>query len=558
MLVPILLTNRSATLPSLPEETYNRLRDFWAYAPKGLWYMPQYKQTKILRGQRTATLKQIERLERSPLKPVERIKKLRGMVAESDEKLSQMWDGKIRLLKRNRMSAGLFRATWKEAEEKCEVKFVWNRQRQTVVMRDGLKPAGVQYKHQNACVAAMMQALPRGGGIVLAATASGKTAIAARLFAKVDCDCLFVVDQLDLLYQQQKELASWLGEDVGYVGDSEYKPKRVTVATIQTLNLYRNDPQFTKWYACVEVMVVDELHEQLSKRDFNVLEAIEPVAIFGLTATLQLKHKETRMRAYSFAGPVIFSFPIAEGVKRGVLTKGYALQLLFAPDEALSDDVDYRTELEARVLQNDMKLVTCEELVRLLLLMDRHVVVLTERVAHLKDVSDVLRDIPHGLAYGEVPVEVRSDVKREFEDEEIKVIVTNKVFKKGVNIKRIDAMIDLAEGKSKNDPVQKFGRGLRLHPAKDELIYIDIGTDGKGRFARRAAIRRKALRDAGIDVTVVRNLCDTGQATAALKKFVGRIRNGSGKRTDPHGREADLSFGDIGHSEAGSSEALSG
>jgi len=522
MRVPVLLTNRRAVFPPLDAEVYDRLRAFWSFSPKGLWYMPQYKPTKILRGQRDETAKRIEELKRQRPVKSSRIRAMEAAVREADEQLKGMWDGKINLLKRGALSAGLFRATWKEAEQSTGVKFLWKRERKTLPLKPGLPPADAKYEHQNECVTAMLNNIERGGGIVLAATSSGKTAIAARLFSWLDCDCLFVVDQLDLLYQQQEELEAWLHEKVGVVGEGRFEPRRVTVATIQTLNHHRQHADFRKWYGRIQVMVVDELHEQLARRDFNVLEAIEPVAIFGLTATLQLGVKETRLRAYAFAGPVLYRFPIKEGVERGVLAKGYALQLLFKPEDCAN--MDWRDELRLQVLENELKLDSCWEMVDVLVnMMNRHVMVLVERVRHLEDVSDICNAIPHGVAYGKVDVTMRGMVKEMFEAEDLKLMLTNKVFKKGTSIKRIDAMIDMAEGKSKNDPVQKYGRGLRLHPDKSELIYIDFGTDGDGRFAKAAASRRKALRDAGIQVTVVKNVCSTGQALLALRKFIRKV-----------------------------------
>jgi superfamily II DNA or RNA helicase len=504
----------------LDAETHKKLRDCWSFSPKGLWMMPKYRPTKILRSQRAVTMKQIEELKSTPsARSTFRVEHLTELVAELDKKLERMWDGKISLIDRGAVSAGLFRATWRDVEAVCGVKFTVKQDRQTVEFVDGLPDAGEQYRHQNACVRMMVASIPRGGGIILAATSSGKTGIAARLFSKTRCECLFVVDQLDLLYQQRQELEEWLHEPVGVVGDSEFRPARVTVATIQTLNLHAQRKDFVKWYGGIDLVVVDELHEALAKRNFNVLQRIKPVAIFGLTATLQLGQKETRSKAYAFAGPVIFRFPIEEGVKRGVLAQGYALQLLFEPQSMEEESDDYQNELAIQVTENPVKLDACKGLVRELLRADRHVVLLVDRVQHLHDLDRDLQDFPHALAYGAVGVKDRQQARLHFEDDDIRLIIANKVFRKGVSIKRIDAMVDMAEGKSKNDAVQKFGRGLRLHKDKSELIYVDFGTQGAGRFAKAAVSRRRALKAAGISVTIAR-VNSEAQAISALKKFM--------------------------------------
>lgn len=522
--IKVLLTNRTATLfPPVDSDTLERLRKFWSFSPKGLWYMPRYTPTKIVKGQLSEAQKMLAKIEHSPFQNKRRAAFYKETIAQLEKKLASLWDGRISFLRGLQLSAGLFRATWKEAQIDCDVRFVVEMRRWSMTIEAGLPPAADQYRHQNECADVMTRAIPRGGGIVLSATSSGKTAIAARLFSRVTGNCLFVVDQLDLLRQQQAEMGSWLQTElIGFVGESVFAPRRVTVATIQTLNAHRNSPEFKSWYSRIDVMIVDELHEQMGKRNFNVLEAIGPVAVFGLTATLEMKLKETRIKAFAFAGPVIYRFPISEGVKRKVLTEGSVLQLLFSPVK-MRMGTKPAVELAMQVTENQLKLDACLAVTRELLLQDRHVTVLVDRVAHLRDVSSILGGIPHRCAFGAVDVDQRQEAKLLFEQESIRLLVANKVFKKGVSIKRIDAMIDMAEMKSKNDAVQKYGRGLRLHKDKTEFIYVDFGTDGEGRFAKAAASRRRALRQSGIAVQVVRNIGSEADAVSAVRRFIRKV-----------------------------------
>jgi superfamily II DNA or RNA helicase len=83
------------------------------------------------------------------------------------------------------------------------------------------------------------------------------------------------------------------------------------------------------------------------------------------------------------------------------------------------------------------------------------------------------------------------------------------VFKKGVDIKRVDLIINASGKPSVNDAIQIFGRGVRTHKDKDGFICIDIydfDSRDKERGKRKnwlhkAAKRRmRALRSAGIIV----------------------------------------------------------
>jgi superfamily II DNA or RNA helicase len=490
--VGVTLTNRLAYVTDADYDAFEALRDFWSFHPPGYYHMPGYK--LWLEAKRRRDRRSIQGLP-------------------PDEEELPGWDGRIRMLRRGRLSAGLFRATWKQAEAALGIVFDVEYHRPEVEESlPGIPSAkDPKYHFQELCVERMLRAIRRGGGMVLAATATGKTATAARFFSRVPYQCLFVVDQLDLLYQTQKELAYWLKEPVGVVGDQKFQTERVTVATVQTLQLHLADPVFRRWYKKVKIEVVDELHEQLNKRNFAVLKEIQPLAIFGLTATLQLRKKEIRMEAYSFAGPVLFAFPYEEAVEAGVVTGGRVLQLLY-PRVEEGDDYD------VEVAENELKINAAAKIVHWLATEGRYVIVLVERVQHLEAVSNALGTLPHRLAYGKIKVRDRAQAKEQFEDGDIRVIVTNKVFKKGVNIKRVDAMLDLAEMFSPNDAMQKFGRGVRIHEDKDELLYLDFGTE-KGRIYRRANSRRRAYRAHRIEVERER-VTSAGEALGKVRTWL--------------------------------------
>lgn len=155
-----------------------------------------------------------------------------------------------------------------------------------------------------------------------------------------------------------------------------------------------------------------------------------------------------------------------------------------------------------------------------------HVIVLLERLRHLKLVSQLIQDIPHRIVAGQdyqgehqkwdhkknklvrvvegkmIDVKTRQKITSKFEDSRVRVILANRVFKKGINIKRVDVIINGSASKSKDDAIQCFGRGVRLHPDKSGLLYFDIADqdlDNKRNwFARAARSRKKAFTQAGI------------------------------------------------------------
>ena len=505
--VDVTLSNKYAWVSGASPAIYEALRTEWSFfSPAARWD----RRYKLYLSARQRVIDELvsDGLSERDAKGIASQQELAG------------WDGRIRFLKGGRLPAGIFRATRKTTEEKLGITFVVEREYPFApVMRldqENNTDPDDKYAFQNRCVERMLGAIKRGGGVVVAATASGKTKISGDLFRQVSCQCLFVVDQVDLLYQSQKEIAHWLGEPVGVVGDQQYTVERCTVATVQTLKKHLRDSKFVKWYNKVELVIVDELHVQMSRRNFGVLEMISPMARFGLTATLQMTKVNVRMNVWAFAGPVIFRFPIKKAVALDVVSKGQAIQVLFPEGEAIQD---YHIAYDEEVVHNEAKHQAALMIVRDLIAAGRYVLLLVSRIEHLHIMDRLFADVPHGLAYGEISKDDRARWLKLFEMGKVKLLIANVVFEKGINCKRVDAIVDMAEMRSKNTVIQKYGRGVRQHADKEELIYVDFGTS-TGRFRKNARSRLKALRQEEIPVKSV--VIETpGDARKQVRKALG-------------------------------------
>lgn len=135
----------------------------------------------------------------------------------------------------------------------------------------------------------------------------------------------------------------------------------------------------------------------------------------------------------------------------------------------------YNTQYSDRIVGNKQRNSIITRLARYCVkTKGKYVIVLVSRVAHVRLLSALLKDIPHQTVFGEKDVQERQAATKEFEKGKIKLIIANQVFQKGVNIKRVDVIIDGAGMKSKNNAIQKFGRGVRRHEDKEGLMYFDI------------------------------------------------------------------------------------
>src|SRR5207253_5785318 len=120
----------------------------------------------------------------------------------------------------------------------------------------------------------------------------------------------------------------------------------------------------------------------------------------------------------------------------------------------------YMTAYQDAIVENLARNKVIAELIKEGYTRGYHVIVLLERIRHLKLVSDQLRNIPHRIVAEQyegrkITVKSRQTITKKFEASNVRVILANKVFKKGVNVKRVDVIISASASKSKDSALQE-------------------------------------------------------------------------------------------------------
>lgn len=417
------------------------------------------------------------------------------------------WDGYIRFLKYNRMGTGLFLAMRKTIEEEAAISFVVTDTRCLPQINPFRLGIGEARPYQIECIDAMVKASATGG-IVACATGAGKTFIAAIFLKRLHGSAVFVVDELTLMAQAAAELQKTLDGPIGIVGKGFFNPQRVTVATIQTISAHIKDPKFKAWFESQTVVILDEFHNQLNNRTTSAIMAMTNAAVFGLTATLDLSKPNIALPAYNVAGPVIYEYSLQKGQKEGFLANGVVIA---AEIEQVGKRKERYTDSYDRLIVNSKRRNHLIEMfVREAYKRGKSIVLLIQRIDHLQRMTDRLGDIPHEVVYGGLESAERMKAKKKFDRGKMRLIIANQVFKKGIDIKTIDFIVDGAAMQGAEDAIQKFGRGTRILEGKIGLIYIDIfdksveGVVSKSpaanRFQRAGKRRIKAYKAKGIKV----------------------------------------------------------
>ena len=309
--------------------------------------------------------------------------------------------------------------------------------------------------------------------------------------------------------------------------------ERVEIHKSRSIKRYKNSSKENSFVYCLEVegnhnffadnVLVSNCHLAINRRQTSTLTALQPPAVLGLTATLALKERHVQLQAFAIAGPVAFRYSLKTGEEEGYLTKGIVVQVkvehLFSKTR---DQLEWTDQYYQDVVYNRKRNDAVEQLARLAWQEGRSVVVLAEWLPHLKDLSQRLHDIPHYVISGQIDVDDRVKAKQKFNKGQVRLIITNKVFKKGIDIPKLDCIIDAAGMKSRTDCIQKYGRGARLCPGKEGLLYFDIGDKGSYFLEATCKVRSEEFRRNHIPVFTT--TYSTKRAPSIVDKAIAKTK----------------------------------
>jgi superfamily II DNA or RNA helicase len=171
-----------------------------------------------------------------------------------------------------------------------------------------------------ACVA-------RTRGIIQMPTGGGKTEVLAALVTAVPTTWLIIVPQADLLGQTADRIEKRTGERPGIIGDGEWAPSRVTVATFQTLHRRMSKARDRRAFDFVGSrggVIVDECHSAAAGTlSFVLSRATSAYYRIGFSATPLDRSDRKSILVVAQLGGIIHRTTSAELRAIGMLA-GYA------------------------------------------------------------------------------------------------------------------------------------------------------------------------------------------------------------------------------------------
>jgi len=333
------------------------------------------------------------------------------------------------------------------------------------------------------------QCLDKGRGVIMLATAGGKTLAMAsmleRTYQKTQQETwkvLIVVPDLGLVNQTFDDFSKY-GVSFSFCKWTGNTPVDLTNnVIIANLGILQSEKTDLDWVEHVDVLVIDECHKVRRSNKVNKLvKRIITENKFGFTGTLPDNNAD-QWNIIGKIGPVIYQKNSYELRLENFVSKAIAhvIKLHYKTQPKYSIDITdpgvrYRQEFEFlfenAFRNNVIKKLTTGVKNNSLILVDfiKHGEALFEELNNNKDGKKVY------FIRGEVDVEERDKVKRLIErDNNIICIAISRIFSTGISINNLHYIVFASGGKAKIKILQSIGRGLRLHESKDKLVVIDI------------------------------------------------------------------------------------
>ena len=335
----------------------------------------------------------------------------------------------------------------------------------------------------------VVECLDKGRGVVMLATAGGKTLTMAsmleKLYQKSKQDtwkALIIVPDLGLVNQTFDDFTKYectfsFGKWTGNIPVD--MTKNVIVAN---LGILQSDKTDLEWIQYIDVLVIDECHKVRRSNKVNkIIKSIQTENKFGFTGTLPDNNAD-QWNIIGKIGPVIYQKKSYELRIENYVTNAVAqvVKLHYKKQPNYSIDISdpgerYRQEFEF-LFENQFRNGIIKKLSTGV---KNNSLILVDYIKHGEALFEELNKNDQGkkiyFIRGEVDVEERDKVKRLIErDNNIICIAISRIFSTGISINNLHYIIFASGGKAKIKILQSIGRGLRLHESKNRLVIVDI------------------------------------------------------------------------------------
>ncbi len=316
---------------------------------------------------------------------------------------------------------------------------------------------------------------------------SGKTVIGVATTQYLNCNTLFVVNTKDLLEQTVNEYHTAGNIEAGIIGDGNFSPSVITVGMVQSLSrkIKNQDENILDFLKSIELLIFDECHSSSDSYQIVSRACRNAFYRFGLSATVSLVDRTTRMFTEAMTGPLVYTVSTSRLVEDKKVAKPKAFFLscniatpkpeLIPTDGGIFEEF-WRVYYQAAIVENQDRNYLIALLVKKLVEKGYHPLVLVESIAHGENLLKILKSRFFDTIFvsGKDNKELRAKTLAEIQEKRLQCLIATKIFSQGVNIPKLSAIINAGGLKSKSWTFQKFGRSLTAIEGKSVGLIFDF------------------------------------------------------------------------------------
>ncbi|MBA7631294.1 ATP-dependent RNA helicase SrmB [subsurface metagenome] len=349
-------------------------------------------------------------------------------------------------------------------------------------------------------VEAINAGIRAGRGILDLAGGGGKTEVISGITKVLDLPSLIVTHRVELLYQTGTRIQNQTGIIVGYIGDGNWRPEKVTVAMIETLAT--SEKKLLKEFLdSIDVLIIDEGHLLAAKVFYSIIQKCNAYFRYILSATPLMRDDNRNLMVIGATGPIIFKVGAAQLIKEKVLAEPKVEFLRVdagVPITGKSYQEIYENGITNNEFRNSLILKKVKEH------KGDQVLVLVRIIKHGKNLQTLFakEGVKSEFIWGDDEGDHRRNSLDDFKRRKLKVLVSSIILKEGVDIPAIDVLIVASGTKSKITTLQSLGRALRRTKQKTKALIVDFTDYNDSYLLKHSKRRLEIYQNEGFDISV--------------------------------------------------------
>lgn len=390
-------------------------------------------------------------------------------------------------------------------------------------MISGMRIGGQQLELRDYQKKALIQGVKNTRGIFEIGTGGGKTVIIASILLSWWKKSLIVIDKKDLAYQLRDHISDYTDQDVGFIGDGKWNPKKFTVGIDRTLLSNKNEQKKKDYLDSVRCLIFDEVHHLQSKTWRKICRSTGKASIrFGFSATPETSpvklsdgtegNKNEILEGY--IGPKLISISAGELVERGWLAEPtvYFIQNKIDFDGNVLND--YQKEYGRTIVKDDVRNGLIARVMARCVKLGLQAVGFVRRKLHGRKICELLEELgvsrdDFAFVHGNSPN--RDKLISDFKSGDLKILFGT-ILSEGMDF-HCDVGINIEGGKNQKQAKQKIGRILRkgaeddsgdIDPSVDEHVdYIEFTDKFHPHFQSHANKRKESYKNEGFKIVPI-------------------------------------------------------